>query len=128
MSACPTSSYQLPPPPPPPPPPEKPPEKPLDPDAPGVEAIVPAVVVVNPSIDEAKRANVKGLGLTYHRLVSGSWPSSPAKARAHFSVAWKTMAYGRYSENKLWRSAKRARSFSLSSMKRLKPRVRWSTP
>src|SRR5437763_12235075 len=128
MSACPTSSYQLPPPPPPPPPPEKPPENPLEPDVPGVDAMVPAVVVVNPSIDDVKAARVNGLGLTYQPPASGSWPSRPAKARAHLSVAWKTMAYGRYSENRLWRSAKRARPFSLSSMKRLKPRVRWSTP
>src|SRR3954447_16882585 len=124
MAACPTRSYQLPPPPPPPPPPEKPPEKPLEPDVPGVDAMVPAVVVVNPSIDEVKAASVNRLGLTYQPPVSGSCPSSPANARAHFSVAWNTIAYGRYSENRLWRSAKRARSFSLSSMKRLKPRVR----
>src|SRR5439155_6564145 len=104
---CPTS-YQLPPPPPPPPPPENPPEKPLEPDVPGVEAMVPAVVVVNPSSDDVKAATVKGLGLTYHPPASGSWPSSPAKARAHLSVAWKTTAYGKYSENRLRRSANRA--------------------
>ena len=46
-----------PPPPPPPPPPEKPPpEKPLDPEAAGVDAIVPPVVTANPSIACPKSA------------------------------------------------------------------------
>ena len=59
---------------------------------PGVEAIVPAVVVVNPSIEAVKTPSVNGPGPTYQPPVSGSSPLRPAKALAHFSVAWKTMA------------------------------------
>ena len=51
----------------------------------------------------------------------GSSPSRPAKALAHFSVAPNTTAYGRYSEKRFCCSANRARSFSDSSMNRLKP-------
>ena len=58
--------HQDPPPPPPPPPPENPPPpNPLDPDPDGVDAIVPAAVVANPSIEWLNAMNVNGWRLTY---------------------------------------------------------------
>ena len=83
-----------PPPPPPPPPPENPPPlNPHDPDPDGVEAIVPPVVMANPSIDCPNSVNTNGRGETYQE-VSGCTPSA-SNARAHRSVHPNTTAYGR---------------------------------
>src|ERR671918_587913 len=83
--------HQEPPPPPPPPPPEEPPPpRPLDPEAAGREARVPAEERAKLSTDETKLWVEKGLVPTYHG-VGGGWPSW-AKALAHFAVRPKTMA------------------------------------
>src|SRR5687768_10737915 len=122
--------YQEPPPPPPPPPPEEPPPplKPLEPDVDGGdEESVPAVVVVKPLIALENTMYSKGRLDRYHEDVSGGSPSRPENARAHLSTAPKTMAYGRYSENRFFFSANLARSFSDSSMKRRNPCTRRST-
>src|SRR5919199_2693544 len=118
--------YQDPPPPPPKPPPEDPPApNPLLPEEAAVATMVPEVVTAKLSIEWPKLPSEKGYDETYHELVLRAISSSsPANARAHFSVQPKTTANGRYSENRLARSAKRARSFSLSSMNRRKPVTR----
>src|SRR5262249_56141592 len=94
----------------------------------GVEVSVPDVDTVKPSIALEKARNVNGVVEMYQDDVSGGWSSKPAKAAAHLPVAPNTIAYGRYSENRFFFSAKRARSFSDSLMKRRKPPVRPKTP
>jgi len=79
--------HHEPPPPPPPPPPENPPPpNPLEPEPAGVEAIVPLVATVNPSIDSAKSPREAAPWGTYHAIagvVVGSC-ASDANAAAHF--------------------------------------------
>ena len=83
-----------PPPPPPPPPENPPPPNPLEPEPAGVEAIVPPVATVNPSIDSAKSPREATPWGTYHAIagvVVGSC-ASDANASAHFSVSPNTIA------------------------------------
>ena len=114
------------PPPPPPPPPAPPPEKPLPPEPAGVDCNVPTLVVAKPLTESLNAITLNGRDDWYHDVSGCS--ARPSNVFAHLSTTPKTIAYGRYSENRCCCSANFARSRSDSAMKRRKPSTRRISP